>query len=327
MSAFLKKNGPGLVLVLLVALISQALARTIIPNVGAVTLAIILGLVISNFFVKSPVYTDGYLFAEKQLLPAAIVLLGTELQLRILIRLGLPTLGLVFAIVLMTMVTSLLIGRMLGFARPMSILMGAGNAICGSSAIAAISPLVASKEEDVGLSISTVNLLGTLGIFLMPVLVQLFRLDDISGGALIGGSLQAVGQVVAAGFSINDATGNFALLVKMGRVLMLGPLALVVAWQKMTASPRSSQAIKIPPFIIGFVLVSLISSWQLLPASVVDWANTLGKWLLLLAMAGIGLRLQLESLLKQGPKTLLFGLVVASLQLGIVLVYVYAVYL
>ena len=326
MAAFFKEYGPGLVLVVFVGLISQALARTLIPNLGAVTLAIIIGLFISNVVVKGPGYLQGYQFAEKKLLPVAIVLLGTELQLRILIELGLPTLGLILSILIITMVTSVLIGRLLGFGRAMSLLMGAGNAICGSSAIAAVSPLVGSSDEDVGLSISTVNLLGTLGIFLIPLLVQLFRLDEISGGALIGGSLQAIGQVVAAGYSIDDATGNFALLVKMGRVLMLGPLALVIAWQKKTTPTHKGPKVRIPPFIIGFLVVSLITSWEIAPASLVGSVNTAGKWLLLLAMAGIGLKLRLETLLRQGPRALFFGLIVASLQLLLVLVFVYAVY-
>ena len=326
MAAIIKRFGPGLLVVLLVALLSQFLAKSVIPNIGAVTLAIVIGIVVSNLLVQGPAYTAGYDFAEKKLLPIAIVLLGTELQLQILIGLGLPTAVLILLIVTFTMLSSLLIGKLMGFSESFSLLMGAGNAICGSSAIAAISPLVEGQEEDVGLSISTVNLLGTFGIFLLPVLVGLFQLDDFTGGAVIGGSLQAIGQVVAAGYSINDATGNIALLVKMGRVLMLGPLALIVSWQKSSASSDGDYSIKVPPFIIGFLIVGLLASLQVTPRPLVETLRVSGKWLLLLAMAGIGLKLRLKTMLVQGPKALLFGSVIAALQIVVAFLIIIALF-
>jgi len=335
MSAFIKKYGPGLLVVSLVSLLSKYLADNVIPNIGSVTLAILIGMLVSNLLIKGAEFTDGYQFAEKKLLPVAIVLLGTELQLRILISLGLSTAVLILLIVLSTMFSSLLVGKLMGFSQPLSLLMGAGNAICGSSAIAAISPLVDSNEEDVGLTISTVNLLGTIGIFFLPIMVQFLRLDAVSGGAVIGGSLQAIGQVVAAGYSVNDATGNIALLVKMGRVLMLGPLALMITWRKTATSaalsagvsaPSGKPSVKIPPFIIGFLIVSVLASWQIMPAPLVDGLKLSGKWLLLLAMAGIGLKLRLETMLKQGPKTLVFGSVIATVQLVVAFLIVYLIY-
>lgn len=327
MSAFIKKYGPGLLVVVLVSLLSRYLADNVIPNIGSVTLAILIGMLVSNLLIKGAEFADGYQFAEKKLLPVAIVLLGTELQLRILISLGLSTAVLILLIVLSTMLSSMMVGRLMGFSQPLSLLMGAGNAICGSSAIAAISPLVDSKEEEVGLTISTVNLLGTIGIFFLPIMVQLLRMDEVSGGAVIGGSLQAIGQVVAAGYSVDDATGNIALLVKMGRVLMLGPLALMITWRKTAVSATTGKhSVKIPPFIIGFLVVSVLASWQIMPAPLVDGLKLCGKWLLLLAMAGIGLKLRLETMLKQGPKTLVFGSVVATVQLVVAFLIVYLIY-
>ena len=327
MSAFIKKQGPGLLVVGLVSLLSRFLADNWIPNIGSVTLAILIGMLVSNLFVKGDVYTEGYKFAEKKLLPVAIVLLGTELQLQILISLGVETAVLIVLIVTSTMLSSLYVGRLMGFSQPFSLLMGAGNAICGSSAIAAVSPLVDSNEEEVGLSISTVNLLGTFGIFFLPIMVQLLRLDAVSGGAVIGGSLQAIGQVVAAGYSVDDATGNIALLVKMGRVLMLGPLALAITWRKASSSTDGGkQSVQIPRFIIGFLIVSILASLQIIPEPLVDWLKQSGKWLLLLAMAGIGLRIRLETMLKQGPKTVVFGSVVATVQLVVAFLIIYVIY-
>ena len=139
--------------------------------------------------------------------------------------------------------------------------------------------------------------------------------------------MQAVGQVVAAGYSVNDATGNIALLVKMGRVLMLGPLALAITWRKTSKSANGGkQSVQIPRFIIGFLIVSVLASWQIMPEPLVDLLKQSGKWLLLLAMAGIGLRIRLETMLKQGPKTIVFGGVVATVQLVVAFLIVYVIY-
>ena len=323
----LGKVSRGLILVGVVALISILLADNVLPNIGSVTLAIMIGMLIGNLPFIDREYAAGFNFAEKKLLPMAIVCLGAELQLRVLAGLGVPTMLIIVTIVGSTIFLSLVIGRRLGFPESFSLLMGTGNAICGSSAIAAISPLVDGKEEDVGLSVGVVNLLGTVGIFFLPVLVQLSRLDVVKGGVVIGGSLQAVGQVVAAGYTVNADTGNMALLVKMGRVLLLGPIALLVSWRTAAGTKiKAREAIKVPNFIIGFLLVSILVSWQIVPETTVTGIKLAGKWLLLLAMAGIGLKLHLPTMLKQGPRTLMFGILIATMQLLILLMMVSALY-
>ena len=143
---------------------------------------------------------------------------------------------------------------------------------------------------------------------------------------MIGGSLQAIGQVVAAGYSINDATGNIALLVKMGRVLMLGPLAVIISSRKTAISSEGKSAIKIPPFIVGFLIVGLLASWPVTPRPLVEVLRMSGKWLLLLAMAGIGLKLRLKTMLMQGPRALLFGSVLAILQLAAAFLIVFTIF-
>jgi uncharacterized integral membrane protein (TIGR00698 family) len=317
---YLQKIGPGLLLVIGVALLAQWLTLTIWPLIGAVTLAILLGIVVGNLPFIGTRSLPGFDFAEKKLLPLAIVFLGAELQLRVLVELGVPTILLILIVVGVTLGSSLLLGRLLGFGLPFSLLMGAGTAVCGASAIAAIAPLVKSNEEEVGLSVGAVNLLGTVGVFLLPPLVLLLGLDAVVGGAVIGGSLQAVGHVVAAGYAINDETGAIALLVKMGRVLLLGPLALLVGWLAANGKPAATrQPVRVPNFIIGFFLVSVVVSVGVLPEGMVDFAKLAGKWLLLLAMAGIGLKIRLTAVFQQGPKTLLFGALLALLQLIVVL--------
>ncbi len=315
----LQRTLPGLVLILIIGVASWLLAD-VLPALGGVTIAILLGVIVGNLLPSMDRYSAGTKVSEKRFLPAAIALLGVELQLATLIELG----GLAVLIILATITTSLLVslqlGRMLGYSREFSLLMGAGNGICGSSAVAATRLAIDANEEDTGISISVVNLLGTLGIFFIPALAGFLQLAEADSGLLIGGSLQAVGQVVAAGFSVGAGVGSIALVVKMGRVLMLGPMVILLAnlTRRKEGGTRRPGA-RIPRFIIGFFALSLLASFAILPEPIIEIVRTSGKFLLILAMAGIGLRIQFRTLYRSGLGALLFGMVISSTQVMVLL--------
>jgi uncharacterized integral membrane protein (TIGR00698 family) len=312
----------GLLIVLIVGLISWYLGG-IIPTLGGVTLAILLGILVGNVLNNNQSVMNGAVFAEKKLLPVAIVFLGVELQLVTLAQLGLPAI----IIILISMSTALLIsiylGKLFGFSREFSILMGAGNAVCGSSAVAATSLAIDANEADIGISISIVNLLGTIGIFLIPAVISILTLSDLQGGLLIGGTLQAVGQVVAAGFSVNDDVGNIATVVKMGRILMLGPVIVLIGmWIRShadTSKTKFKGRVQSPRFILGFFMMSLLASLNLFSPDVMAFLKSVGKFLLIIAMAGIGMRIQLQSLFKSGIRSLMFGGAIWLIQISFAL--------
>lgn len=312
----------GLIVVLIVGIISWQL-DTVIPRLGEVTIAILLGIAVGNLIPDMKRFQPGVKVAEKRLLPIAIALLGVELQLATLLALG-PLAALVIAMTIATsFLVSIYLGRALGYPLEFSLLMGAGNGICGSSAVAATSAAIDAREEDIGISISVVNLLGTVGIFALPALVALLGFADIDGGLLIGGTLQAVGQVVAAGFSINEQVGGVATVTKMGRVLMLAPVVIVVSSlvsRKSREGGGSGPRVQVPLFIVGFFVFSLLASLNVLPSLAVNWIATIGDFLLVLAMVGIGMRIQFQALFRSGPKALLFGLVVSVTQIAVVVV-------
>ncbi|MGJ3239045.1 MAG: YeiH family protein [Anaerolineae bacterium] len=312
----------GIVIVSLIGLVSWWL-EPLAPRLGGVTIAIVLGVVIGNLFFNNNTGAAGAIFAEKQLLPLAIVLLGVELQLATLVELG-PVAALIIVLSIMTaIIVSVQIGQWLGFSRSFSVLMGAGNGICGSSAVAATSIAIEAEEADTGISISVVNLLGTVGIFLLPAVIRLLSLDNLQGGLLIGGTLQAFGHVVAAGFSVGDDVGNIATVVKMGRVLMLGPVVILLgAWMQShrPVDEKSKARVRIPRFIFGFFLMSLLASSNLLPPEWINVFKTAGKILLVIAMAGIGMRIQLRTLFRSGLSAVLFGGLVTVVQITITLI-------
>ena len=308
---------PGVLLASIIGFSSRYLAEWI-PNLGGVTLAIIIGLIISNTLEIDNKFASGIGFSSKKILALAIVLMGLKLELAVLGELGLEFIMIVIVMVFSSITLSYLLGRLLGVSKSFSLLLGIGNGICGSSAIGATAPLVAEKEEEIGLSIGVVNLLGTIGIFLLPLLTSLLKLSAPKSGLMIGGTLQAVGQVVAAGFSVSEKVGRLATVVKMGRVLMLGPIVLLLSFLFQQDDSSQQKKVSIPPFIVGFFIFSLLGSLNLLPTSLVENLKTLSKILLTIAMAGIGLKIKVSDLTDQGPKALLLGVLIFIGQLSLI---------
>jgi uncharacterized integral membrane protein (TIGR00698 family) len=322
---------PGLIAAVIVGALSLWLAGYA-PRIGSVTIAIVLGVLVGNVVLNR---TDalsmarmgpGLKYGEKRLLPVAVALLGVELQLAVLVGLGLPALVIIAASVGTSVVFAIGVGERLGFTRRMSILIGAGNGICGSSAVAASGAAIDADEEEMGISISVVNLLGTMGIVLMPLLATVLAFSETRSGLLIGGTLQAVGQVVAAGFSVNDDVGRLATVVKMGRVLLLGPMVVLIALHMRAymrrVSPGEAMAVDgypVPKFVIGFFALSILASLGIFPPDVVGAVQTVSKFLLAVAMAAIGMQIQFAVLFRSGAKAFGFGALVWAVQTAVVL--------
>ncbi len=305
---------PGLAVAVAIALISK-FTGPYAGGIGSVTLAIVIGIGFGNILNGKDLFSKGAAFAEKKILPFAIALLGMELNLKHIANLGLPALAVILTAISAAILSSLFIGKLFGFTTRFSLLLGTGNAVCGSSAIAASAPVIGAEKEETGISVGVVNLLGTIGIFLLPLLATTLGLDEKSSGMLIGASLQAVGQVVAAGYAMGASIGAVAVLIKMGRVLMLGPVVMIYTsiFKKGDGKGRLP---KIPLFIIGFFISALIASSGFLPEVASKGIIGTGKALLLIAMAGIGMRIKFSALLKQGPKALLAGTLISIFQIS-----------
>ncbi len=286
---------------------------------GAVALAIILGILTGNLMRPGAAFAPGIAFSEKHLLSVAIALLGLKLDFTLLHELGLRSVLLVIAGVAVTITVALAVGAALGLKRSFALLLGIGNGVCGSSAIAATEQIVGADQEEVGLSVAIVNGLGTVGIFLLPFLAHtLLKLTDLDSGLMIGNTLQAVGQVVAAGFSVSETTGQTATIVKMTRILMLFPLVFVLlyafAGRAVKVAPKAGRP-RVPAFIIGFVVLSLVPTFGLLPESWIAVLKTISHYALVTAMAGIGLRITFASILRNGRSALLAGAMIFAVQI------------
>jgi len=308
----------------------MALFLSSLLPIGAIALAIILGAIVGNSTKLHKLFTPGISFSEKQILSLAIALMGVRLNFQILKGLGFKTVLLVISALTFTILVSLLLSRILKFNTKFALLLGIGNGVCGSSAIAATEQIIGADEESVGLSVAIVNFLGTIGIFLVPFIAKrILHLSDIHSGILAGNTLQAVGQVVAAGFSISDNAGQIATLIKMTRILMLFPLVFILLYlfsgRSQPRGPKTKKPV-VPLFIIGFVFFSLLPTFNLLSEEMIKIISQMSHYSLIVAMAGIGLKITLQSILKDGRSALLMGSLIFLFQLcfsGIMILLLY----
>lgn len=258
----------------------------------------------------------GITYAEKTLLSYAIALMGINLDFGVLAALGVKTIVIVILGMLVTIYSSVLLGRLFGIDKKFALLLGIGNGVCGASAISASAPVIKADKHSIGISIAIVNLLGTFGIFLVPFIAFSFGLSEIDAGILVGNTLQAVGQVTAGGFSISHDAGVSATAVKMGRVLLLTPLIFILIYMfHVKSSDENTKGAKVPGFIIVFVLMSLISSFGLVSESIKSIIANASHILLIVAMAAIGLKIHFNSIKSDGKVALKLASIVFIIQI------------
>ncbi|MCK5786457.1 MAG: putative sulfate exporter family transporter [Candidatus Sabulitectum sp.] len=305
-------------IVLCISLGISANALSLFIPLGPVAIAIILGIAAGNILKPGKLFSAGITFSEKRILSIAVALMGVNLNFMILKDLGYQCILIITAAMAVTISSSLLFAKIFKFDRKFALLLGIGNGICGSSAIAATREIIGVEEEEVGFSVAIINFLGTLGIFLLPFIgTVVLKFSEINTGVLIGNTLQAVGQVVASGFSVGESAGQTATVVKMARVLMLTPVVfiLISVFPKNNATESGSgRKNTVPLFIVGFVLFSLVPTFSLLPEDVIHVISRISHYALIVAMAGIGLGITFSSILRDGKKALLVGSSIFVLQ-------------
>jgi len=309
----------GIILCIAIGIIAKYTSEYI--PLGTVAVTIILGIIIGNTTRLTKTLSKGITFSEKKVLSYAVALMGVNLNFQILKGLGVKTILLIILALTITLFTSIILSKIFNFDKKFALLLGIGNGVCGSSAIAATEQIIDADDESVGLSVAIVNFLGTIGIFLLPFIsTKILQLSDINSGILIGNTLQAVGQVVAAGFSINDVTGQTATVVKMTRILMLFPLVIILVFifsstNNKIKSISKNKKTKFPIFIIGFILFSLLPTFNLLPVELIKVISKISHYFLIIAMAGIGLKITFQNILKNGKFALIIGSIIFFIQI------------
>jgi len=283
---------------------------------GALTLAIILGILLGNSLyphIMQPC-DSGVLLAKQRLLRFGIILYGFRITVQQIADVGLSGVLIDALVLSSTFLLTCFIGvRLFKMDRETVWLIGAGSSICGAAAVLATEPVVNAAPSKVSVAVATVVLFGTVGIVLYPLLwATLPGVSAAQFGIFTGSTLHEVAQVVAAGHAMGSETENTAVIAKMIRVMMLAPFLLLLgSWLKGQHRQRATpqHTVSFPWFALLFIGVALFNSLHLLPASVVQGLNQLANLLLAMAMAALGLTTRFSALKQAGIKPLLLGLV------------------
>lgn len=317
----LKSNWRGVVFSIALGLLSMFIEKYTPSYINGIIIALILGMIVSNT-VKLPSNLDsGIGYTSAKMLEFSILFLAVGINYTEIAHLGASSFVGLAVIVLIVLSATYYLSQRFNCPANTGILVGFGTAICGSSAIAALSPSLKNKEkEDVAIAMAVVNLLGTLGMLILPVVLLKSDFSASKIGLLIGGSLHSVGNVAGAGFTIGKEAGDAAITVKLARVALLTPGLIFMNYLvNRNSAGNWKDYFKLPWYLIGFILVTILVSVIEIPKSSIKNLEYIGKIILTIAMAAIGLKVSFTKLLKAGKRGIGFGIVIFGLQLGLLL--------
>lgn len=303
---------PGLILAIVVALVALGLGR-LMPLVGGPVFGIVLGILIRNLVAPGAQFTPGIQFAGKQILQWSIIALGFGLSLNQVAKTGLESLSVTLVTMTVAFLAAWGLGRVLKVHDKLKILIGVGTAICGGSAIAAVTPIIKPDEHDTAFAISTIFLFNLVAVLLFPLLGHLLHLSDLGFGLWAGTAINDTSSVVAAGYSFSKEAGDYATIVKLTRATLIIPvclaLAFAVAWrEKKKGSTDFSLRRIFPWFILWFLVASAIRTAGLLPATILPAIHILAEFLIIVALTAIGLSANLRKMASTGLRPILLGL-------------------
>ncbi|HQT46647.1 MAG TPA: putative sulfate exporter family transporter [Acidocella sp.] len=320
-----KKLFPGLFLCTGVTFLANLLQGAEVLLFGqvwleALVLAILLGLILRAVWLPGAVWRSGIVFSAKTLLEIAVVLLGASVSAHTVLALGPKLLVGIVAAVAVSIVGSYSICRALHLAPRLALLVACGNSICGNSAIAAVAPVIGADADEIASSIAFTAVLGVLVVLLLPLLVPLLRLSLTQYGVLAGLTVYAVPQVLAATLPIGALSNQIGTVVKLVRVLMLGPVVLVLGLltarlreEPDEAAPHISAGERPPPglppihhllpwFIIAFLALMGARSAGVIPVGWLEPMKISASLLTTISMAALGLGVDVRSVAQAGPR-------------------------
>lgn len=296
-------NFPGVIVAIMVAIAAKFLSEHYATP--AMLLALLLGIALS-FLSEDGKTVAGIGFSARTLLRTGVALLGVRISIDLMSGLGSQLILLVIAGVLATIAFGLLTARFFGHKWRFAFLTAGSVAICGASAamaIIAILPRDERSEERLIFTVMGVTVLSTIAMIAYPVLTNYLELTELQAGVFLGGTIHDVAQVVGAGFSISEQTGDTATLVKLIRVAMLAPVVLIASLliRNFAELPEDGKRPPIlPTFVVGFLVLAALNSAHLIPTAVADFLSQSSRWLLLVAIAAVGMKTNLKQILSVG---------------------------
>lgn len=320
-----KKIAPGFLAALVIAFVAQTLESLLpIHLIGGSVIALFIGMGI-NYVGTPKQFQTGLKFTSKKILKFAIILLGASLNIQTILTVGRMS----FTVMCFTLLTcfggGFFIGKALGLDWKLSNLISAGTGICGGSAIAAIAPVIDADDTDIAYALSATFLFDMAMIVLFPFMGSALNLSDMAYGLWAGTAVNDTSSVVAASYAYSEGAGDFATMVKLTRTLSIIPTVLIFATinvrlkQKNAQEGGDTQDAKVdfmslfPWFIVFFVALSIVNSFGIIPLSLSSLAKECSKFLMVAALAAIGLNTSVKDMKKAGIAPMLHGFIISAL--------------
>lgn len=316
---------PGLLVAMLIALCARYIESLLpFPFIGDSVIAIFIGMAINQIKKPNEMIASGLKFTSKRILKFSIILLGASLSIGTILNVGRMSL----TVMLFTLLTCFggghFIGKWLGLDWKLSNMISAGTGICGGSAIAAIAPVIDAEDKDVAYAMSATFLFDMIMIILFPIMGRLLGLSDMAYGLWAGTAVNDTSSVVAAGYAFSEAAGDFATMVKLTRTLSIIPTVLIFSVINARISAKNSdemnkehKKVKItslfPWFILAFVFMSIVNSFGLIPPTVSNTIKYISKFLMVSALAAIGMNTDFREMKKSGINPMIHGFIISAL--------------
>ncbi|WAL69405.1 putative sulfate exporter family transporter [Amycolatopsis cynarae] len=320
---------PGLAVAFTVAGIATVLGR-LVPLVGGPVFGIVAGTAAAALLpgLRAACWAPGYQVAAKPVLQLSIVVLGTGLSLREVVRVGGGSLPVMLGTLAVALLGAWALGRLLGVGGDARTLIGVGTGICGASAIAATTAVIGAAETEVAYAVGTIFTFNIAAVLLFPPLGHLLGMSPHAFGLWSGTAINDTSSVVAAAFAYGGDAGAYGIVVKLTRTLMIIPIVLVLALlsaRRRAGGPARLREMPwrriVPVFLVGFVVAAGLDSAGLIPPGWHPALSGLGTFLITAALAGIGLSLRPADLRRAGPRPLVLGgllwVAVAASSLGL----------
>ncbi len=303
---------PGILIAAIIAIPAWLLGKSF-PIIGSPVLGILFGMILA-FWKRPVIFEEGVKYTSKKLLQYSIILLGFDMNLFNVFKVGSQTLILMSFTLTAGFVTAFITSKLLKVDGNTATLIGVGTSICGGSAIAATAPIIHANDEEMAHSISTIFLFNVIAAFLFPFLGHVLNMSDYSFGMWTGTAVNDTSSVIAAGYTFSNEAGNLAVIVKLTRTLVIVPVTLVLAFytSRKIAYGKSGSSYNIakifPWFVLGFVAASVVNTFVPMPGTG-SFLAQVGKFVIVMAMASIGLNTNVVKLIKTGSKPILLGFI------------------
>ena len=316
---------PGILLSLGIAFVATFLEGLLpIHIIGGAVIAMFIGMLINCFLKNTSLFSSGIKFTSKKILKFAIILLGLSLNITTILNVGKQSLLVMIFTLLTCFGGGYFIGKALGLNWKLSNLISAGTGICGGSAIAAVSSTIDADDNDIAYAMSATFIFDMVMIILFPLMGQALGMSDMAFGLWAGTAVNDTSSVVATGYAFSEGAGDYATMVKLTRTLAIIPTVVTFALiqlgiKRKEANEKSEvkanfNILKIFPwFILGFLAMAIIASVFSIPTEIVSGTKTISRFLMVSALAAIGLNTSFKDMKKAGLRPMLHGFIISAL--------------